>query len=1612
MLEPLLPPSRGLDESDAAPACLVAAVVRLDGSLAVGRCTADGQHLDLFRFCARRGALETIEAAKAIATGSTLATAMEWLSIALDQQLLCVGFSHGGVSLFTPRGEVFLSFLLVPKAILRLRVDAAPPPQRGQQAAAQQSQLLILHERGSIAVVAFGHLRAAVLGGPSAEGSAVEGGGFRFQLYELRGREATSDVCLVNKATSLDDVFATESAAAFVALGSKPFLSLHRAQLERADGRSLIGSAASALGAYARSWVPFRGRPGFDPLTAPPQRSAGSMRPGDIQVPPRGKPEELALDAKFIDPARVGDFLLLAPPRRRGASTLAAACDAYGRVSVFCLESLRCLHMWKGYRDAHVAWLPRSPTGFSDGAALVIYAPRRGLLELWDIAGLAGPRRLDAAAVSADGRLLSTGGQVHLLQRSGALDRIHWRAGAARAASPPRPPPAFAASAEVGVVTERGGGSEPSSDDFGSVGSGAEGGAEGDAEGGAESCVITRPVAATQEKREERDVLAELQERLGGAALASMASDCDTTVDALGAVASAASAAERQWREVSLVDLLQELRSASAIDQAAACVLRAHLRCNEELLKAFTAARTSATASRAVLATGARQAKHASGENEEKEESSDSDDCDDVPDEPESEEDKAKRESIGKAILVPTEITLAALCKVLEALPTLDGMVPEDGCMRDRLGAERENVSVYLALLQLALFTPSGCLARDLDVGKSLAATPLGRGLSQQAKQLAKDALPGKIEGTGEGDIVSDCVLGFQGWLAGHLERTSASLLWSTLSAVGLQPAVIEALHLYTPASCDSADGVASRLLPEVLAYRDFAARGSTPKVLLRFVFQSYFLDPCGACPLVVRAARALRWQALDVPWDRRGCAEDSVESACAERCLEWLGGLPLSPLLRTVAVSSSTPNSTHCGGNLSVALRALFARRPHMLLSFIGHAAPHFLPCLALVVHVLATPPPPAGEVEGVLARLAHATCADSDYEGPAVLRPGDLWPLLDAQLRLWLRLVCAVRSPSSLQSGGEAATDAGASEPPQRGRAVASRVSPYPDASVHRLLFAWPAVLACHALAEGSIASGDAMFTQGAQQGAQANSADGQGRVARAHALGIGCHPLRALAKLADAPGPWLAAVPVPEARSWGSAPPASSAVVVIETPAAPAGDQDVQEVAPPRYASGALLCRRVATALAVATAAAGGAGVTPSCTIDAPALTLLPQPRPVLPLSWAVECNCALLLLWRAHGCGSGACGAPELLRSAVERVAGLRLGVVRNSLAWFAFSCAFLDSVGSWLAAVAAGPPHIAFSVDGAELEAAIALLNLATAATRPPHIEATASGDGTLDLSWAEAEAWALHRDRATSGNFVVLLSPASPVDWAGDLAARAILQAAAGDGPARRQPTLQAAALMLQAVQAARGANIAWQLAPLFPGAGAALARLAEGADAWEEDLADFQGAETRGPRLEFLLALDAAGSRSREAAEGLATTFGLCEDLHAVLLRHALLRGCDHEADVHLDRLRDNPEVVSDLVAEALRHRLAASLQVLCNDEAAEHAMVLCAVGPELLDGLLSLAVDEATTRFAAADVLAALRSCGALAAHPLLQERPPHFQEAAQIAASLLRMMAAGPP
>uniref|UniRef100_A0A8C3KUQ0 RAB3 GTPase activating non-catalytic protein subunit 2 n=1 Tax=Calidris pygmaea TaxID=425635 RepID=A0A8C3KUQ0_9CHAR len=126
-------------------------------------------------------------------------------------------------------------------------------------------------------------------------------------------------------------------------------------------------------------------------------KSKHEEEPAQKQKPKVEPATPLAVRFGLPDSRRHGERICLSP-----CNTLAAVTDDFGRVILLDVTRGLAVRMWKGYRDAEVGWVQTvedlhereaekmdfSPFGNAQGPSrvaqfLVIYAPRRGILEVW-----------------------------------------------------------------------------------------------------------------------------------------------------------------------------------------------------------------------------------------------------------------------------------------------------------------------------------------------------------------------------------------------------------------------------------------------------------------------------------------------------------------------------------------------------------------------------------------------------------------------------------------------------------------------------------------------------------------------------------------------------------------------------------------------------------------------------------------------------------------------------------------------------------------------------------------------------------------------------------------------------------------------------------------------------------------------------------------------------------------------------------------------------------------------------------------------------------------------------------------------------------------------------
>eukprot|EP00392_Amoebophrya_sp_AT5.2_P018344 g18860.t1 len=117
----------------------------------------------------------------------------------------------------------------------------------------------------------------------------------------------------------------------------------------------------------------------FDPLkqSARDRVSAGFTSAEEVQYTERVEEYCLSPSAQLED----GGRRAVACAYDSGSNKYLLIADNLGRVGLYCFHSLRCIHLWRGYREAQVAFL-------GTGAYAAILATRRCLLEVWDLGTL------------------------------------------------------------------------------------------------------------------------------------------------------------------------------------------------------------------------------------------------------------------------------------------------------------------------------------------------------------------------------------------------------------------------------------------------------------------------------------------------------------------------------------------------------------------------------------------------------------------------------------------------------------------------------------------------------------------------------------------------------------------------------------------------------------------------------------------------------------------------------------------------------------------------------------------------------------------------------------------------------------------------------------------------------------------------------------------------------------------------------------------------------------------------------------------------------------------------------------------------------------------------
>uniref|UniRef100_A0A3B4D6X1 Rab3-GAP regulatory subunit N-terminal domain-containing protein n=1 Tax=Pygocentrus nattereri TaxID=42514 RepID=A0A3B4D6X1_PYGNA len=350
-----------------------------------------------------------------------------------DWTCIVVGFSSGYVRFYTENGVLLLAQLLNEDPVLRLKCRTYEIP-RHPGVTEQHEELSILYPTALVTIDGFSlfqSLRAcrnqvaremSVKDPAAAAGSdVVQPPPLAYKKWGLQDMDIIVDHSSVGimtlnvfdqmkNASILGGFHASvkgspPAMSQYMTVGGGPFTGFYYAV--EGSSQPLLSHVAlavaskltSALFSAASGWLGWKNK--------------NEEEPGQKQKPKVEPATPLPVRFGLPDSRRHGESICLSP-----CNTMAGVTDDFGRVTLLDVARGIAIRMWKGYRDAQLGWvqvseargereiatspsMPRRHAQF-----LVIYAPRRGILEVW---GTQHGPRVGAFTVGKHCRLLYPG---------------------------------------------------------------------------------------------------------------------------------------------------------------------------------------------------------------------------------------------------------------------------------------------------------------------------------------------------------------------------------------------------------------------------------------------------------------------------------------------------------------------------------------------------------------------------------------------------------------------------------------------------------------------------------------------------------------------------------------------------------------------------------------------------------------------------------------------------------------------------------------------------------------------------------------------------------------------------------------------------------------------------------------------------------------------------------------------------------------------------------------------------------------------------------------------------------------------------------------------------
>ncbi|KAM3870837.1 rab3 GTPase-activating protein non-catalytic subunit [Diretmus argenteus] len=343
-----------------------------------------------------------------------------------DWTCVVVGFSSGYVRFYTENGVLLLAQLLNEDPVLRLKCRTYEIP-RHPGVTEQHEELSILYPAALVTIDGFSlfqSLRACrnqVARAAAAGSDAIQPPPLAYKKWGLQDMDTIVDhssvgvmtLCVFDQmknASILGGFHASvkgspPAMSQYITVGGGPYTGFYYAiegssqPLLSHVALAVASKLTSALFSAASGWLGWKNK--------------NEEEPAQKQKPKVEPATPLAVRFGLPDSRRHGESICLSP-----CNTLAGVTDDFGRVTLLDVARGIAIRMWKGYRDAQLGWVqvsegrgeressPSAPLPRRHAQFLVIYAPRRGILEVW---GTQQGPRVGAFTVGKHCRLLYAG---------------------------------------------------------------------------------------------------------------------------------------------------------------------------------------------------------------------------------------------------------------------------------------------------------------------------------------------------------------------------------------------------------------------------------------------------------------------------------------------------------------------------------------------------------------------------------------------------------------------------------------------------------------------------------------------------------------------------------------------------------------------------------------------------------------------------------------------------------------------------------------------------------------------------------------------------------------------------------------------------------------------------------------------------------------------------------------------------------------------------------------------------------------------------------------------------------------------------------------------------